>query len=244
MIDGHVHIGKSEKSTRYFLLDSYIKFSTSLDFNGAVVMPNISNNMKAYDLNKVFLKQIESYRDSFKLFPFLLIEPKSKLVLEQIQENRKIIYGLKYHPSVYRNVISNNILKPFINISQELNIPILVHCGRNKQSHISHLIKAATNNPNINFIAAHLGGNASDLIDEAITLLKPLKLKNLYLDTSAVKLPWLIERAVNEIGYDKIIFGSDEPYSDLRMSKYCIELSDISNKENIYSDNILKLLKR
>ena len=115
----------------------------------------------------------------------------------------------------------------------------------NKQEFFQRLdkiIKAAEKNNEVDFIAAHLGGNASDLIDEAIDLLKPLKLPNLYLDTSAVKLPWLIERATNELGFEKIIFGSDEPYSDLRVSKYCLDLADVDKKGCIFFKNISQLL--
>lgn len=242
MIDGHVHIGETEKCTRYFSVESYIEFARSLLLQGAVIIPNISNNISTYNLNKKLLEEVEKYNGSFKLFPFLLIEPNNKIVLDQIINNRKKIFGLKYHPSIYRNIISSNQLKPYINKARSFNIPILVHCGRDKKSHISHLIKAAENNLTTNFIAAHLGGNASDLIDEAITLLKPKQLPNLYLDTSAVKLPWLIERAANELGYEKIIFGSDEPYSDLRIGKYCLELADIDGKGKIFFRNISQLL--
>jgi len=242
MIDSHVHIGQTEKSTRYFSLEEYIEFASNQVLGGAVVIPNISNNIKTYDLNETLLKEVNKYEGSFKLFPFLLIEPKSKLVLEQVTKNRNIIFGFKYHPSIFRHVISSGIMKPYITKARLFNIPILVHCGRDKKSHITHLIKAAEKNPFTNFIAAHLGGNASDLIDEAITLLKPLKLPNLFLDTSAVKLPWLIERAVNELGDDKIIFGSDEPYADLRVAKYCLELANIDGKGKIFFRNISQLL--
>jgi len=244
VIDGHVHIGETEKSTRHFTIKSYIKFARSHNISGAVIMPNISNLNATYELNLDLIKDVNLFenRDNFKLYPFLLIEPKNKLVLNQITRHRKEIYGLKYHPSVYRHVISSNVLKPYINKARLFKLPILVHCGRDKKSHISHLIKAATNNPDVNFIAAHLGGNASDLIDEAINILSPLPLPNIYLDTSAVKLPWLIERAVDELGCKRIIFGSDEPYADLRIAKYCIELADIEHKGPTFFRNILQLL--
>ena len=98
--------------------------------------------------------------------------------------------------------------------------------------------------PNINFIAAHLGGNASDLVCEAIKLLEKETIDNIYLDTSAIKLPWLIETAIEKLGHDKIIFGSDEPYADLRVCKYCIDIAEVNRKGLILAKNILTLINR
>lgn len=242
IIDGHVHIGRTEKSERFFSLDSYEELARHELIEGAVIMPNVSNRILPHNLNFYLLDSLEKYKTTFKFFPFLLIDPSSPEILNQIDMNKDKIFGLKYHPSIYRDTISASSLKLFIRKAGDLNLPILVHCGRDKKSHISFLIHVAKKYPTVKFIAAHLGGNASDLIEKAINTLSPLKLKNLYLDTSAVKLPWLVEMAVNRLGNEKIIFGSDEPYSDLRMSKYCIELSDIERKGLVLSKNILNLI--
>ncbi len=245
VIDGHVHIGKTEKSDRYFTFESYAEMAKYNVINGAVAIPNISNKDTTYDLNFNFLRDLSTFNSpDFKYYPFLLINPYENIVCQQISRHKKIIYGLKYHPSVHQVEISNSKLERFIEKAKIYNIPILVHCGRNSFSHIRHIIKAAHDNPDVNFIAAHLGGNASDLIEKALNLLYHHgDIKNIYLDTSAVKLPWLIELAVSLLGYDKIIFGSDEPYADLRISKYCLDLASIERKSSVYSKNILKLLK-
>jgi hypothetical protein len=121
----------------------------------------------------------------------------------------------------------------------------LVHCGRNKLSHISHLIKIAKIFKDVIFIGCHLGGNATDLIEEAIFLLGKEKLNNIYLDTSAGKLPHLIEEATKRLGIDKILYGSDEPYADIRIGKMCVELADISDddKERIFGKNLLNIIR-
>jgi len=245
IIDGHVHIGKTEKSERYFTFESYREFAEHNIIGGAVVMPNISNKIKTYDLNYDLLEGASKYKNSkFKYFPFILIDPFEKLICQQIKRYSKEIYGLKYHPSVNQVEISHKELQPFIQKAKIYQIPILVHCGRNSFSDIKYVIEACKQNPDVNFIAAHLGGNATDLIEQAIYKISVNKnLNNLYLDTSAVKLPWLIELAVEKLGFDKIIFGSDEPYADLRIAKYCVELCNIDRRGAILSKNISKLLK-
>jgi predicted TIM-barrel fold metal-dependent hydrolase len=89
-----------------------------------------------------------------------------------------------------------------------------------------------------------MGGNASDLIEEAINLISSSKCDNIYLDTSAVKLPWLIEEGIKVLGNSRFLFGSDEPYSDLRIGKYCVELSKLNrfDQRKIFYLNAQELL--
>lgn len=243
IIDSHVHIGKTEKIDRSFSFLGFNSFMESQGVSNSVVMPNVSSKISCSDLNAKFLGEfysLEEYMRS-KFFPFLLIDPDDRETIKQI-ENYDVC-GLKVHPSILQMNIYSHKWESFFEVAERRGIPILVHCGRNLISHISHLIRAANKYSNNIFIAAHLGGNASDLVSEAIDLVKESKLSNLYLDTSSVKLPYLIEKAVDILGPDKIIFGSDEPYSDLRISLYCLELTGVPYKEKIMFDNIKKILE-
>lgn len=248
IIDNHVHIGKTEKSERYFNIKDYHKLMKKNNIDKAVIMPNLSNIRETPELNNVFLLkdrlQYQEVQDD--LFPFLLIDGKYKNeIQQQISKYSDYIYGLKYHPSIMESEITNRKLNDFFELASAYNLPVLVHCGRHRRSHIFYITKIAKKFKQVNFIAAHMGGGATDLIEEAITLLKKEKLDNIYLDTSASKLPWLIEEAVKHLGSDKIIYGSDEPYADIRIGKICVELADISDndKELIFGKNLLNIIK-
>jgi predicted TIM-barrel fold metal-dependent hydrolase len=208
----------------------------------SIVMPNVSNIISARDLNRSLLNDFNSLDQGKEYFyPFFLLDPSDKETLKQAEFPE--VFGFKIHPSILQISIDDPAWRPFFKIAAERNLPILVHCGRNKISSIYHLISASLMNPENIFIGAHLGGNASDLINIAIDTIKKTKLNNLFLDTSAVKLPSLIEKAVNDLGEDKIVFGSDEPYSDLRVSLYCMKLSNVKHKDKIFYKNIQGILK-
>lgn len=243
IIDGHVHIGKSEKRNDSYTFDFFINYMNKNNIDKIIAMPNISTEISFFELNKIFIKEYNKVIEKERIFPFLLIDPSNKLTIKQIEKEN--IYGVKYHPSISRYHINDNILNPVLEICRKKKIPILVHCGRDKISSIKYLIIAAMRNPDINFIGAHLGGNATDLIEEALALLSNNKISNIYLDTSAGKLPSLIEYAVRVMGKEKIIFGSDEPYADFRIEKICVELTDLSKeiKECIFYKNISLLLR-
>ena len=245
IIDAHVHINKTEKIDRHFSLSAFHSLMVASKVSKAIVMPNVSSEIPASDLNAQLLSSFRTLPPSqvYNFYPFLLISPWELNTIPQ-QIDNFTISGLKAHPSISRLAIDDDMWLPYFKIAEKHCFPIIVHCGRDPLSHVSHLITAAYNNPKTTFIAAHLGGNASDLVEEAINLAKEAHLDNLYFDTSAVKLPSLIGKAIQQLGSERIIFGSDEPYSDLRVSLYIMDLLHLHKveKENVMKRNILRLL--
>jgi len=231
IIDAHVHIGKTEKTKRYFTLESYYSLMQKSKIDKAIIMPNISSVIDTSILNEQLMDEYSSSDLKENFYPLIIIDPKYKITLKQISLYKDIIYGLKYHPSVSGIALDDPKMIDFLNAANELNLSILVHCGRHWRSDIKYIIKTAKKFKDINFIAAHLAGNATDIIEKSIDVLTLEKLDNIYLDTSAGKLPQLIEKAVMSLGADKILFGSDEPYADLRIAKYCVDLCDITNSD-------------
>jgi hypothetical protein len=244
VIDSHVHIGENEYTTVFFTFDTFLNFMNKHEIDFAVAMPNPSKIKSHRDSNTYMMKEYRNFQDSSRFFPFLLIDPFDLHTLDQIKEEDVI--GAKFHPSIMETPINNDKLIPFMEYLEESGKPIIVHCGRNSLSDISHIIEVANRYEKVNFIAAHMGGNATDLIEKTISILKNACPPNLYLDTSAGKLPRLIQRAGESIGYDKIIFGSDEPYADFRIEKKCVDLTEASedDKKMIFSENILGIIKR
>jgi len=244
IIDSHVHIGKTEKTERFWTLNSYTGYMDSHGISKAVVMPNVSSEIPFADLNHDLLTEyLVCYVQSrYNLLYLIDIHD----TLQQIERYSEFVSGLKYHPSVLQVSADDARFYKWVDIALEKNWPILVHCGRDPMSHIQHLVNVAKKVPQVKLIAAHMGGNASDLIEKAITCIKEERVDNIYLDTSNGKLPWLIEKAVNDLGAERILFGSDEPYADMWVAKYLIDLSDISTgaKESIFYKNVERLYRR
>ena len=245
IIDSHAHIGTSEKlSMRYMTFESCYYLMRASGIDKAVAIPNLSSEIKSSMLNEKMLAKYHRSEVREYFYPMLVIDPRDMNSLEQIEEYNDIIYGVKYHPSISEMIITKKNMRPFLELIGKYNLPALIHCGRHWRSHISYLIDVAVEFKSITFIAAHMGGNATDLVTHAIDLIKASKAENIYLDTSASKLPWLIEKAVTVLGADKILFGSDEPYADVRIAKYCVELCDINdeNKKLIFYKNLERIL--
>jgi len=247
IIDSHVHIGITEKTERAYSFGGYLEFANSCGASRFVAMPNVSSTIPWSTLNYDFLTKFYKmqHRLHFSIYPLLLADARSFKTLNQLVLAVGILHGLKVPPSITQVKMNDVRMGGFLGFAKHNKLPVLVHCGRHETSHITYLIEVAKHYSEVTFIAAHLGGGATDLVEEAITLVNNAKVDNIYLDTSGVKLPWLIKLAVGRLGADKIIFGSDEPYADLRITKKCVELADLRPrlKEMIYYENATKVFK-
>jgi predicted TIM-barrel fold metal-dependent hydrolase len=83
------------------------------------------------------------------------------------------------------------------------------------------------------FVFAQLGANASDLVEATLTDVQTnyRDIDYVYLDTSTAKMPYLVASAVELMGSERIVFGSDFPYADFRISRYCVDLAEIAEEE-------------
>jgi len=244
IIDCHVHIGKTEKlQGRHVTIDTYSKIMDGAGVDKAAIMPNVSDVVRSSVLNSGLLDAYNRCDNKSRFYPLLMADPRDIKTLYQIIEHKSEICGVKYHPSVSNCELTDESMRQFVGIVREFGLPMLVHCGRHWRSHISYTLKVARENPKITFIAAHLGGNAINQAVESINMVKNAKLSNVFMDTSSIKQPWLIELALKNLGPYKLLFGSDEPYADLRINKLCVELIDASeeDKEEIYYKNFERI---
>jgi predicted TIM-barrel fold metal-dependent hydrolase len=122
---------------------------------------------------------------------------------------------------------------------------VLVHCGRGELSSIDYVIEAYKKTK-IPFIAAHLGGLSPPLVSHALKALGELGDADIYLDVSSVPVPHLIQRAIEVIGTERIIFGSDIPFHDRDVMLYVFDLLHLEKNDRnmIQYENLTKLLKR
>ena len=129
-----------------------------------------------------------------------------------------------------------------LDVVAELGIPILYHPRR-----VAVYEEIAGAYPSVDFILAHLGSDLS--IDPrehlaAIELAK--KFPNVYLDTSTAVITRYLERAVQELPAEKLIFGTDEPEVDVRLEIFKIRVLKLpkAKEELILGGNMQRLLSK
>jgi uncharacterized protein len=127
-----------------------------------------------------------------------------------------------------------------LDVVAELSIPIIYHPRR-----VALFDEIARAYPSIDFIMAHLGSDLSaDWREHVAAIEMARRYPNVYLDTGAVVLTRYIEQAIQDLGADKVIFGSDEPEVDCRLEIYKIRMLKLPKPEEelILGGNMRRLL--
>lgn len=129
---------------------------------------------------------------------------------------------------------SNNIIK----WATKKNIPIFIHLFSDEQ--VSRFIEVANKCTNTIFIVGHMIGVAS--------MSEKLEKQNVYFDLSAPQLysELTLKRAINKIGYEKLILGSDSPYGTDNIEKTLKRLRKLLLTESqikcICGENLIRIL--
>lgn len=254
IIDGHVHVGSWKYEHYRFVNNSFAEDISSLkcispietvldenEITGAVLIPTDAGN------DGSLLKAVSDYSGGKKYWYFAWCDPKDKKLMSWLEDNADAIDGLKLHSAFSRvpGGVTRDIYKSFFAFARKKNIPVIVHSGRwQEMSSYKFVFEAARRYPDVRFICAHLGGDFEGLKIEAPREYKKARLDNLWFDTSGTREFWTIEMAVEEIGAERIIFGSDYPVMHPRMAIAAIEALKLTDEEKsqIYSKNILKVL--
>jgi predicted TIM-barrel fold metal-dependent hydrolase len=114
--------------------------------------------------------------------------------------------GLKLMPVHYAFRTASTAADPLIELAREFDVPVTVHSG-NFFCHPLEIAEMASRFPDVNFIMDHMGYRYHVL--EAV--LAAERCPNLYLATTAVFEPHFIQMAINRVGAERVIFGSNAP---------------------------------
>lgn len=150
--------------------------------------------------------------------------------------------GLKLHPVSYIMAPGAPETVALIRKAAEWNAPTLFHCGDEEFSLPYQIAAAAAQVPEATIILGHMGGYFH--VEDAIQAAK--QFSNLVLETSAMPYPGLIKRAVQEVGPERVLFGSDGPGCDPTIEIAKVRAAGLSEREEtmLFSENIERVLSK
>lgn len=256
IIDSHVHLSSnsysnlisSESENILFRMENsienFIRIMDKHKIDKSIVFSIPHTDIDVDASNDYILNAYKKYPDRF--IPFCRLN-------EKLEENIKAGFkGAKLHLLYEKLDIEN--LKSYFEILEYYKRPITIHAlFKNKVEQIKKILEYA---PKLNIILAHMGRKELYTNNGVLEVLEGLKQYiNVYFDTSTVGDSSIIEKGVNIVGNERIIYGSDFPFGEVWSREknenhyYNDELSLIINsklnfkeKENILSRNISNLL--
>jgi predicted TIM-barrel fold metal-dependent hydrolase len=158
---------------------------------------------------------------------------------------------IKFHPTVhgYMPFRSRDRLEPLLQEAAKLGVPVMFHQGDPPFGHPTQLVGMMEAHRDLTFILAHFATQRMVMADEAIYVARMNP--NCVLETSWVDLPRLKE-GVDQLGTDRIVFGSDCPIQDIWSQLRTIEALGFEppvgiglgaeERERLYGDNMAKLI--
>ncbi|MFH1917819.1 MAG: amidohydrolase family protein [Nanoarchaeota archaeon] len=234
MIDAHIHMGSiSYKGKNWGKFEEYKKIAKKLGIERYCVIPiglpeNFVDNSTPN--NDSVLREGDKDKSIIPIYWFN--------VLDLPKEIDKRYRAIKFHPDIGKVNIDDKRVIKFVN---KINLPVFVHTNESKD--FSNLGKVANlaGNVNVPVIAVHSGSVTS-------TFFKLDNYKfpnNVYFETSGIQYSIILQKIYEKFGAERIIFGSDYPFGDPRVSLAMIETLGISKKEYelITKKNISKILK-
>jgi predicted TIM-barrel fold metal-dependent hydrolase len=115
--------------------------------------------------------------------------------------------GVKLHPTT---TLAHPADEPTVALLQQaakLGVPVLFHCGDDPYTTPQAIAAGARQAPDTAVVLGHMGGYFH--VDDAIAMAE--RHRNLYLETSAMPYPRKIAEAVQRVGAERVVFGSDGP---------------------------------
>ena len=243
IIDAHLHLRDDVYVGEEGTPENLVKMMDEVGVDKAVLL-------RLYVPARKAMEELQEARDKYphRFIPFFyaipaFYEPVLKLMEEAIKERH--FKGIKMHAGICR--LESYIVDPVFDLASQLDVPVLIDPAGDYQN-IERLAKSF---PKAKIIVAHLGHylcSDGHIIDRFISIARDYP--NLYLDISGVLLVDRIERAIAEIGYERIIWGTDGPsnrpdpvsFTKKEMEKVLVLQIGEREKRAILGENIALLL--
>jgi hypothetical protein len=223
--------GKSEDKI-YHLLRKRIARETQWR-NAMASADGLSGEMKKTGVSYCVCLPIEPFGDTqallssvqgnSRLIPFASVEPRDpKRVAKLATYVKSGCRGLKLHPIIQDFHPGCRECLEVIEEFSQYNLPVLFHSGRTayylpeseseSYAHLENYTKVFACFPKVRFILGHMGMFEAGKAIEIAQILK-----NVYLETSFQPAA-TVRRAVDKVGGDRILFGTDWPFGGQRFS--------------------------
>lgn len=244
IIDAHAYIGFSHRRyppiirTTEHLIRTMDRFGISKSCVSSTMA--LQYDFKAG--NAELKHEVSKFSDRF--IPFCVVHPR--YWSEAVEEFEKCINewrfsGLVLHPLEQGFPADCLSVKKLLDVAARLKVPVAIHSAEDDLAHPRRIAALASAFPTVIIIMYHMGRIFAwhDAIEFASVY------QNIILDTTDVTHhDGLVEKAVREIGAERVVWGSNLPTSYPGPNLKRIQIARISedDKKQILGKNIQRLL--
>ncbi len=240
IIDGHVHIGTSSFFHMAADAELLIAQADEAGFDKIFVTDLCALFYDMREGNDALGAAMARYPD--RILGFATV-PTPRFGQKAIDEVRRChetygMRGIKTY-SYPEASVAEPASYPLMELAAELRMPVLIH---STPAECDHLM---THVPDVSLVMAHTGGHPWAHGDWQRAIAVAGKHENLLLDTASSQIDnGMLERAVGEVGPERIVFGTDMPLLDpfTQLAKVRGAAIDDDAKELILGGNYERIL--
>lgn len=237
-IDAHAHIGKFGGWAKVEIdADNLIKQMDTYEIEKTILCSTGSTD------NEETLKACKKYADRF--LGLVFTNPcEGQSAIDKIYHyvQKEDFRGIKLHPLQHAYVADDELLDPIMQTAEALKLPVFIHCGHPPYSLPWSIALLAERFPNVKVVMIHMGHGHGVYIDASLKMAK--RYSNLYLEMSGMPMNSKIKQAYDEVGNDRIMFGTDAPFHHptIEMQKVFTSGLDEKGMEAVFYHNAAKLM--
>lgn len=264
IIDAHVHVGDIRFLGKYRSYITYLpeslgdtfgpeillKSMDELGIDKSVVFATKTHGLDFALANEEVARMVSSHED--RLIGFAVINPlQANKAVEELKRcaGDLGLKGVKLHPlsQGYRiyGAFHDSLVDLVVGEATKLKLPIIIHSGSSVFSHPLHIALLANAFPEVPIIIAHFGSSPESYGFTAEDALSAAKMhRNIFLETSKQPTLIIIKKAVETVGAERVIFGTDTPFGvpDIELKKIkAMRLSE-DQERLILGGNIARIL--
>jgi len=228
IIDAHTHLGEFPIFKERLVLDQLITIMDDHNIEKAVVssLPNT-----------LTLEAQRKHPD--RVAGLVRVNPFDKSSPRQI-ETAIVDWGFK---GVKVNPLFNNftpddpVMAPVMEVAEKYGVPILIHCGHPPWSLPWSFERLARKFKEVTIVMAHMGHGHIVYINGAIDVAEDHG--NIMVDTAGMTMHSKIREAVDRLGSDRVMYGSDMPLGHPAWEIPKVKVSGLSpgNLRKVLHDN-------
>ena len=137
--------------------------------------------------------------------------------------------GIKLHPLFHAFLPTDAVVEPFMEEARHSKVPVAIHSGHPPFSLPWSIGELAERYPEVRIIMLHMGHGHGVYIQAAINTAK--RYDNIILETSGTPMHTKIKEAVQKVGEQRVVYGSDIPFHHTSVELQRVKMADLSEHE-------------
>jgi predicted TIM-barrel fold metal-dependent hydrolase len=234
-IDAHTHIGK---------FGSWAGLeSTAEELIAQMKLYNVKTSALFYADNEKVHEAVSKHPN--ELVGYVWPNPNEKEKAVEITKKALRDWkfkGIKLHPLVHSFLPNDEIVYPIMEEARRSKVPVAIHSGHPPFSLPWSIGELAENFKDIKIVMLHMGHGHGVYIQAAINTAR--RLDNIYLETSGMPMHTKIKEAMEVVGSDRVMYGSDSPFHEpaVEIDRICSAGLNDAQLEQIFYRNAQNIL--